>query len=121
VRLVTEAPSYDAWVRVPLKEILAMKVKMGPTPPLFPLMPLLPMGALVTAAVTSVATWRRLRRLESRLAFRSDGGRPAREVLDEHLELARRGDIETDLVHNYLHDVVLLTSFEAYRGHTGVR
>jgi hypothetical protein len=62
-----------------------------------------------------------LRRLESRLAFRSDGGRPAREVLVEHLELARRGDIETDLVHNYLHDVVLLTSFEAYRGHTGVR
>ena len=84
-------------------------------------MPLVPMGALVTAAVTSVATWRRLRRLENRLAPSSDAGRAARKVLDEHLELARHGDIETDLAHNYHHDVVLLTSFGAYRGHTGIR
>jgi ketosteroid isomerase-like protein len=98
-----------------------MKMKMRPTPPMFPLMPLVPMGAMVTIAATSVATWRRLRRLEQRLSPPGTAGRAARQVLDDHLELARHGDFETDFARNYTPDVVLLTSFGTYRGHDGLR
>lgn len=91
-------------------------------PPMFPVMPLLPIGAMVTAAVASVATWRRLRRLEAALLPRPDErDRSPREVLDDHLELAADGDLDTDVARNYHPDVVLLTSFGTYRGHAGVR
>jgi hypothetical protein len=95
---------------------------MRPRPPLFPVIPLLPIGAMVTAAAASVATWRRLRRLEAAPLPRPDEGeRSPREVLDDHLELAADGDLDTDLARNYHPDVVLLTSFGTYRGHAGVR
>jgi hypothetical protein len=91
-------------------------------PPMFPLMPLLPIGAMVTAAAASVATWRRLRRLEAALLPRPDGSaRSTREVLDDHLRLASRGDFDTDFSRNYHPDVLLLTSFGTYRGHDGLR
>ena len=54
-------------------------------------------------AVAALADW-------PRPATRAD---PLRRCLDDHLELARRGDVETDLAHNYHHDVVLLTTFGA--------
>lgn len=47
--------------------------------------------------------------------------RSAREVLDDHLELARAWDFETDLARNFADDIVLLTSYGLFRGLEGVR
>jgi hypothetical protein len=47
--------------------------------------------------------------------------RSTREVLDDHLRLAREWDLEMDLERNFSEDVVLLTSFGVYRGIEGVR
>jgi hypothetical protein len=47
--------------------------------------------------------------------------RSTREVLDDHLELARRGAIEEDLERNYSRDVVFLIADGIYRGHVGAR
>lgn len=47
--------------------------------------------------------------------------RSTREVLDDHLRLARHWDLETDLERNFAEDVVLLTSFGVFRGIEGVR
>lgn len=47
--------------------------------------------------------------------------RPPRQVLDDHLKLAKRWDFETDLQRNFSPDVVLLTGYGIYRGFEGVR
>jgi hypothetical protein len=93
---------------------------MRPRPPTFPLIPLLPIGAMVTAAAASIATWRRLRRLEAALLPRPDScARSTWEVLDDHLRLVNRGDFDTDFSRNYHPDVLLLTSFGTYRSRDG--
>lgn len=45
--------------------------------------------------------------------------RSAREVIDDHLELARSGDFDTDLERNYHPDVVFFMSDGIYRGREG--
>lgn len=47
--------------------------------------------------------------------------RGTREVLDDHLALADRGELETDIARNFDPGCVLLTSFGVFRGHAGVR
>lgn len=47
--------------------------------------------------------------------------RSTREVLDDHLELARAGRVEEDLQRNYASDVVCFFRDGLYRGHDGVR
>lgn len=47
--------------------------------------------------------------------------RTAGEVLQDHLDLAQRGDVETDIARNFAPDCVLMTSYGTFRGHTGVR
>ncbi len=47
--------------------------------------------------------------------------RSPREVLDDHLELARSWDFETDLRRNFADDIVLMTSYGVYRGIEGLR
>lgn len=47
--------------------------------------------------------------------------RSTREVLDDHLALAAKGDLETDLARNFADDVVLLTGYGIFRGIDGVR
>lgn len=47
--------------------------------------------------------------------------RTTREVFEDHLELARQGDLETDLKRNFAKDCVLLTDYGVFRGHRGVR
>lgn len=47
--------------------------------------------------------------------------RSAREVLEDHLNLRRQGDLETDLRRNYSEDIVLLCSEGKLRGYDGVR
>lgn len=42
-------------------------------------------------------------------------------VLRDHLELARRGEIEADIARNYAADVVLLTRDGVLRGAEGIR
>ncbi len=42
--------------------------------------------------------------------------RSTREVLDDHLALARQADLETDIKRNFADDCVLLTSFGAFYG-----
>ena len=42
--------------------------------------------------------------------------RPAREVLDDHLRLAKRWDFETDLQRNFADDIVILSGYGIYRG-----
>jgi len=48
-------------------------------------------------------------------------GRTAKEVLDNHLSLRERGEIEEDLRQNYAEDVCVLTARGVLRGHEGVR
>lgn len=43
------------------------------------------------------------------------------EVLRDHLELAQRGDVDTDIDRNFSPHCVLLTSYGVFRGHEGVR
>jgi hypothetical protein len=47
--------------------------------------------------------------------------RSTEDVLQEHLELARKGDLDTDLERNYASDVVVMTTLGSFRGHEGVR
>lgn len=47
--------------------------------------------------------------------------RTAREVLDDHLKLAKSWDFETDLKRNFADDIVLLTGYGVYHGIEGVR
>jgi hypothetical protein len=47
--------------------------------------------------------------------------RGTRAVLQDHLCLRRRDDLEADLERNYDKDVVLLTGFGVFRGKAGVR
>lgn len=43
------------------------------------------------------------------------------DVLNDHLEKARFGEIEDDLARNYAEDVVLLTGYGIHHGHDGAR
>jgi hypothetical protein len=47
--------------------------------------------------------------------------RSAREVLEDHLELAMNWDFETDVARNFAPDIVLMTSFGIFRGYEGLR
>lgn len=47
--------------------------------------------------------------------------RTAREVLEDHLNLAMRWEFETDLERNFADDIVLLTGYGIYHGIAGVR
>lgn len=47
--------------------------------------------------------------------------RSAREVLEDHLELAQQHDFETDIERNVSEDIVLLTTYGIYRGIEGVK
>lgn len=47
--------------------------------------------------------------------------RSTADVFEDHLELARQGDIETDVQRNFFRECVLLTSFGRFSGHEGVR
>jgi hypothetical protein len=47
--------------------------------------------------------------------------RTAKEVLEDHLSLSKKGAIEEDLKRKYAEDVILLTSYGTYRGHEGVK
>jgi hypothetical protein len=47
--------------------------------------------------------------------------RTTREVFEDHLQLAKDGDLETDLARNYAEDVVVFMPEGIYRGHEGVR
>ena len=47
--------------------------------------------------------------------------RTTREVFEDHLDLAQRGDLETDIERNFAQDCVLLTGYGVFRGHQGVR
>jgi hypothetical protein len=47
--------------------------------------------------------------------------RTAREVLDDHLNLAMAWEFETDLARNFSTDIILLTGYGIYRGVDGVR
>lgn len=49
------------------------------------------------------------------------GGRPAREVIDDHLALAAAGDWETDIERNMAEDIVVLTGFGVFEGREQVR
>ncbi len=48
--------------------------------------------------------------------------RSTREVLEDHLERRRAGDLEGDLAHNYAEDdLIVLSKDGAYRGQDGIR
>ena len=47
--------------------------------------------------------------------------RTTEEVLTDHLELARQGDVETDLQRNFSPDCVLLTGYGIFKGYPGIR
>ena len=47
--------------------------------------------------------------------------RTAREVLDDHLNLAMAWEFETDLARNFADDVILLTGYGIFRGKEGVK
>jgi hypothetical protein len=47
--------------------------------------------------------------------------RTAKEIIEDHLNLSKKGTIEEDLKHNYAEDVILLTSYGIYKGHDGVK
>jgi hypothetical protein len=49
------------------------------------------------------------------------GNRTTQEVLQDHLDLAQRGDIETDIARNFDSDCVLMTTYGTFRGHAGTR
>ena len=51
----------------------------------------------------------------------SSGTRTPEEVLQDHLQEAKHGSVESDLSLNYSPEVVLLTSYGVHRGHDGVR
>lgn len=47
--------------------------------------------------------------------------RTVREVLEDHLALANKGDLEQDLQRNFAPDFVALTTYGEFRGHDGAR
>ncbi|NIP54903.1 MAG: nuclear transport factor 2 family protein [Phycisphaerae bacterium] len=47
--------------------------------------------------------------------------RTAREVLDDHLNLAMTWDFETDLARNFAENIVLLTGYGIFHGLDGVK
>ena len=47
--------------------------------------------------------------------------RTTKEVLQDHLDLAQRGDLDADIPRNFDPDCVLMTSYGTFRGHAGVR
>lgn len=47
--------------------------------------------------------------------------RSARKVLEDHLELAKEWDFETDVARNFDDDIVLMTTYGIFRGIEGLR
>jgi hypothetical protein len=47
--------------------------------------------------------------------------RSTREVLEDHLDLAKRGELDEDIRRNFSDDIVLLTTYGIYRGLDGLR
>ncbi|MDX1651475.1 MAG: nuclear transport factor 2 family protein [Brumimicrobium sp.] len=47
--------------------------------------------------------------------------RSAREVFEDHLKLAKNGELEKDLIRNCAEDIVLLTNYGTFYGFEGVR
>ena len=47
--------------------------------------------------------------------------RSTKAVLQDHLALAQKGDVESDIQRNLDPGCVLMTSYGTFRGHTGVR
>jgi len=47
--------------------------------------------------------------------------RTTKEVLQDHLDLAQRGDLDADIPRNFDPGCVLMTSYGTFRGHAGVR
>lgn len=47
--------------------------------------------------------------------------RSTREVFDDHLILARQGEVETDIRRNFSPDCILLSSDGVFKGHEGLR
>jgi hypothetical protein len=47
--------------------------------------------------------------------------RTTQEVLQDHLALAQRGDVDTDIARNFHTECVLMTTYGIFRGHDGVR
>ncbi len=43
------------------------------------------------------------------------------EVFEDHLDLALKGDVATDIARNFSDECVLLTGYGVFRGHEGVR
>lgn len=73
------------------------------------------------SALADVAGWPSTRRDGRIVADAGAGPRPTEEVLSDHLDRRRIGDLEGDLAHNYDPDVVLLSAEGVHRGHDGVR
>lgn len=46
--------------------------------------------------------------------------RTTQDVLQDHLDLAQKGDVDTDIARNFDPDCVLMTTYGAFRGHAGV-
>lgn len=47
--------------------------------------------------------------------------RSPREVFEDHLELAQKGELEKDLERNYAPDSVLLTNYGVFHGRKGMK
>ena len=47
--------------------------------------------------------------------------RSPREVLDDHLELAKTREFDTDVERNFAEDIVLMTTYGVFRGVSGLR
>lgn len=47
--------------------------------------------------------------------------RSPKEVFEDHLKLATEGKVEEDIAKNCAKDIVLLTNWGTFRGHSGVR
>ncbi|MFN6945518.1 MAG: nuclear transport factor 2 family protein [Cytophagaceae bacterium] len=47
--------------------------------------------------------------------------RTAKEVLDNHLELAKSGSVEEDLKTNYSDEVIILSTYGLYKGRKGAQ
>jgi hypothetical protein len=48
-------------------------------------------------------------------------GRSTEEVLRDHLDLAMRGDVETDFERNFADDLVIITAGGVFHGKSGAR
>jgi hypothetical protein len=51
----------------------------------------------------------------------SKARRGAAEVLWNHLELAKEGSVDDDLAENFAPDVIVLTRWGSFHGHTGMK